>query len=149
MYVNIIVALSNIVGFYYIINYDLNNFKKIAIIMPLCASIIYHLSETKHNLPGIFPLNKHSNILLNIDRFFAIISFIIALCNIIKLSPLNKKKYLIFGIIGLLCLSISERDIIYKNLNIYSNFTVNIYEFLFFHSIWHFIAFTLLAKIIK
>lgn len=149
MFANVIVSLSNIIGFYCIIIYKLNGLKKLLVVMPVFASIIYHLSETKHNLPGIYPLNKYSNILLNIDRFFAVISFIVTLYNIIKLPLYKQIKYLTIGIMALLCLIISERDVIYKNLNIYSDFTINQYEFILFHSIWHFMAFTLLAKIIK
>ena len=40
----------------------------------LVASIGMHISETKHKLPGVH-FKKYSNLLLNIDRFFAYLLF--------------------------------------------------------------------------
>jgi hypothetical protein len=109
---------------------------------PVFASFLYHLSEVKHNLPGLMILNEYHQILLNIDRAYAGISFIIVIFNLRKVN-------IILGLLGLVCLAISERDIIYGNLfgkdNIPRLFTVTHFDFLIFHVLWHFSAFYSLA----
>jgi hypothetical protein len=135
MLVNILVALSNFIGFYFS--------NSILICFPIFASFLYHLAEIKHELPGIYPLNKYSGILLNIDRLFAIIGFLIVLKNFDKIN-------LKLGIFGLLCLMISERDVIYTNLtgNYLKMFKVSHFDFLIFHCIWHVVAYYILASVL-
>lgn len=149
--INIFVAFTNFIGLLFI-NNKLSYVQLIILLCPIIASCLYHLSETKHNLYGIYPLNKYTNELLIIDRFFAIVSFIIIIiklftCRVFKF--INLKKLIKLIIIGTISLIISERDIIYQKLNIYNDFVVNKFVFLFFHSIWHIVAFTIYGNIIN
>ena len=73
MYANIIVALSNFSALYFCKNRT--SLKSLIVYVPMIASLIYHLAETKHGLIGLYPLNKYASHLLNIDRAFAIASF--------------------------------------------------------------------------
>ena len=145
--INYIVASTNLIALYYVLYYKMNMYQIIQIILPVCASFIYHLSETKRGLVGLYPINKYSELLLYIDRFFAILSFITCLYKV-RNNNIDKQLYLTYGIIGLSALIISERDIIYDNINLYHNFIVNKYEFLCFHSLWHIIAFNMLCSLI-
>jgi len=153
--INLFIAFTNLIGLFFI-NKTLSYIQLTILLCPIITSCLYHLSEKKHNLYGIYPFNKYTRQLLNINRFIAIISFNII---IIKLFMdinyysygIGKKKLLNilkFGIIGLISLFISERDIMYQKINIYRGFVVNKFEFLFFHSIWHIVAFIILGKII-
>ena len=151
LWINFIVALTNLTGLYYIVYKKLTMIQILIISCPMCASLIYHLAETKHNLLGLYPINKYSSQLLWIDRFFAVCSVCIVLLYLIKNhNNLNQiVKNIIIGILGLLCLLISERDIIYKKMDIYHDYVMNQYEYLFFHSLWHIFAFVLLGSIVQ
>ena len=48
-----------------------SNYHRLLIIIPATASFFMHLSERKHDLPGISPFNRHAKLSLNIDRAFA------------------------------------------------------------------------------
>jgi hypothetical protein len=132
MYINIIISFLNFIGLYFS--------NSVLMYFPIFASFLYHLAEIKHTLPGIYPLNKYSNFLLNIDRFFAIIGFLMVL----------NKIDLKLGIFGILCLMISERDVIYTNLtgNYLDTFKVTYFDFLIFHCIWHIVAYYILASVL-
>ena len=136
MFSNIIVALSNFIVFFFINNKKRNNF----FLFPMMASFVYHLAETKHNLPGIIYLNKYSLLLLNIDRFFAILSGLYVLSNILK-TPKQTINFYFIGIIGVICLLYSEKDYFFPN--------INEIEYIITHSIWHFSAFYCLYNIKK
>ena len=146
MELNYIVASTNLVPLYYIYHYKMNIHQILLMILPMCASFIYHLSETKRGLIGLYPINQYSELLLYIDRFFAIIAIITCLY---KLKNNNVDKQLfVYMIIGLFALVISERDVIYENIDFYPNFSVNKYEFLCFHSLWHILAFKILCSLV-
>lgn len=127
---NIIVAYSNFIA--------LLAFKKVNnyVFIPMMASFIYHLSETKHNLPGISILNNYSEFLLEIDRFFAVISGLYVLTKLINHK--QKCSFYIIGIIGFISLLYSEKDYFYP--------TINEIEYLITHCIWHFAAFYCLLE---
>ena len=129
---NIIVSLSNLSGFYFF-NFSLDFY-----IFPMLASILYHLSETKHNLPGIYPFNNYTFYLLQLDRIFAVISFLLIM---------NKLNFHIFilGIIGFLFLFLSEQDTILNKIGF--NIELNVWIFTITHCLWHIIAFYCLSKI--
>jgi hypothetical protein len=151
MLINFIVSLTNFVGLYFIGDHTLSTVQAILMYSPMIASAIYHLAETKHGLTGIVPLNIYANELLNVDRFFAVISFCVVVKCLINCN-INKKQRLYMstaGLIGLVCLFVSERDIVYEKLDIYADFKVPKYQFLIFHSFWHIYAFRLLSLAIK
>lgn len=128
---NIIIAVSNLVLLLLIGN-NHSKYKYLSL-LPMMASFIYHLAETKHNLPGIYPLNQYHNLLLNIDRFFAVGSGLLII-NIIYSKPnILNTKILSIGILGFLSLINSERD----NIGI----PISKLEFTITHCIWHFAAF--------
>src|ERR1700753_4086792 len=111
--INIIVAFSNFFVLYY---KNLNYW----VLFPMCASFVYHLAEVKHNLDGFPGLRDYANPLLDIDRFFALISGLYIFKTI-----LTKDLSLIFyivGLFGILALLYSEKDYIYLPLT-YIEFT--------------------------
>ena len=146
MELNYIVASTNLVPLYYIYHYKMNIHQILLMTLPMCASFIYHLSETKRGLIGLYPINQYSELLLYIDRFFALIAIITCLYKSINNNI--DKHLIVYMIIGLFALVISERDVIYENIDIYPNFSVNKYEFLCFHSLWHILAFKILCSLV-
>lgn len=133
MFTNIIVALSNFTALFFINRNKFNNY----VLFPMIASFIYHLSETKHNLPGIIYLNQYSFFLLNIDRFFAILSGLYVLSKLIK-NPKQSINFYMIGIIGVISLLYSEKDYFFP--------IINETEYIITHCIWHFSAFYCLCS---
>jgi hypothetical protein len=89
--INYIVASTNLIALYYVFYYKMNMYQIIQIILPACASFIYHLSETKHGLVGLYPINKYSELLLYIDRFLL---FYLLLLVYIKLEIILTNNYI-------------------------------------------------------
>src|SRR5258708_22801849 len=138
MLVNILVAYSSLLPILYI--KDMNPI----ILVPMTASFVYHLSETKHNLPGIEFLRDYSSILLNIDRIFAVISFLYGLVNLFK-DPKRQYIFYIIGFIGIFSLLYSEKDYILGSSVQIGPITHT--EFLISHSILHLCAFWCLSQL--
>jgi hypothetical protein len=69
--INIIVASSNIVGVYGLIKYSIFSKPWYIVFSAMLASFLMHISETKHNLPGVLFV-KYSYLLLWLDRIVAI-----------------------------------------------------------------------------
>jgi hypothetical protein len=92
------------------------------------ASCLMHMSETKHNLPGIH-FKEYSNILLNIDRFFAFFLSGYAGSNFLKNPTLF--PVITFGI-GIIASIIGET-------------TNNLTKYTIFHTIWHLFSYGTLA----
>lgn len=145
--INILVALSNLVTLPLI--YNNSSPFKYFMIFPMLASFFYHLGETKHGLPGVYPLNRYDKRLLNVDRFFAVASGLAVIGSIFTHPEFLTTKFLIIGILGLtsvaLSLLYSERDYL-QNILIkyelpYKWTNVSPFEFFISHSIWHFAAF--------
>lgn len=69
------ITISNIFGI--IPLYTLFNLQRYygftLVLLAVIASCFMHISETKHHLPGLL-FKTHSNLLLNVDRFFAVIT---------------------------------------------------------------------------
>src|SRR5438128_9707247 len=124
MWINILVACSNFIALYY--------FRDYYILCPMFASFLYHLAETKHNLPGIYPFNLYTWELLQIDRFFAILSGIKILYYKIPTD------YLPVGILALCVLMYSERDTIYYNLT-GKRIKIPKLDYMISHIMWHFL----------
>jgi len=138
---NIIVTLSNFSFIGYLHYFKVTN-AHILTYIPMIASILYHAAERKHGLPGIYPLNQYCNELIWFDRIAAAGVSVYAANRYITHGDIT--EFISYGIIGLMCLGISEYDIIAKLFGI--KLKMNIYVFTVFHSIWHNIAFWLLAK---
>ena len=141
MIYNIITSLSN---FSILFFYKLNNN---IIIIPMIASFIYHLSETKHNLPGLYPLNLISNFLLNIDRICAFISALKIICKLYYNPKIINFNFLFCAIIGLFCLFLSECDVGAELLLGPNSFKIDGLFFVIPHNIWYFCAFYCLNKV--
>ena len=144
MFVNTIVAISNFFALYFTKNKILTKTQKLIMFSPMVASFVYHLSETKHGLKGFPYLNNFSNELLNIDRFFAMTSSIFILSKIYYDKNIIN-KILCYALFGFFCLFMSERDVVFKIFNIYNDFEINKEQFLFFHCLWHLLAFKILS----
>ena len=73
-YWNLFVAITNVMVIpmiYIIPAYD----NKIVLAISALCSFFMHLSETKHNLSGIYPYYKYAYSLLWIDRIMAFVAF--------------------------------------------------------------------------
>lgn len=140
MIYNILVALSN----YTVLPLVLTNTSayKYLTLLPMTASFIYHLAETKHNLPGVYPLNTYSYQLLNLDRLFAVLSGGLVVCILLKNPKLITLKLLSLGLVGVTSLLYSERDKI-------PGLTIRPFSFLISHTVWHITAFYILNHCIK
>lgn len=151
-YINLIVALSNLIAIPYSMNITTN--AKYCVYLPMFASFLYHLGETKHNLTGIYPFNKYATALLNIDRFFAILSG--AYCCHAFITNYHQLNSIIGLIVfAFIMLMISERDLLLKFVNkkhlgnnMVKLLTVGYINYTISHCLWHFAAYNILVKII-
>lgn len=147
-YVNWFVASTNLLTIPFA--RQITNSSKYLLYSAGIVSAIYHLAETKHSLFGVYPFNKYSNILLNIDRLVAIISFGCvmrkAYINPNVLSP----TIITTGLFGVGCMLWSERDqmqCMFKQPKWYLR--VNKVDFMISHTIWHCTAFYVMAHILS
>lgn len=115
-------ALAPIIGLYK------NGYYKgsILVLSAALSSCLMHLSETKHNLGGPY-FNQYSNLFLNIDRGFAILTFIYGIYLLSSKTTINIYNFLVPAI-GLLSSFLGEQ-------------TPNLYKYTVLHSIWHFCAY--------
>lgn len=123
---NIILALSNVYAILPIIkSYNLGHYlMTFTFIFAGLGSFLYHLSEQKHGLPGIYPFNLVTWKLLWIDRIGAI-SAIIS----VFIYGNNYIEIIKYGSLALLILFISEK------------LCPNPWPFVPIHVIWHMMAF--------
>jgi hypothetical protein len=142
--VNYIVAASNLLAIPFANR--ISNSSKYLLYAAASASTIYHLAETKHSLVGVYPFNKYSNVLLNVDRIFAILSFLYVLQRIYKKPKLLTRNMLIIGSIGVMCMWFSERDQIQHLFNEPKWYLyVSKMDFMISHIIWHVSAFAVMS----
>ena len=145
MLCNLIVAFSNLIGLYYVYDVPPGENNKYFILFPMLASFFYHLAETKHQLPGIYPFNLYTKELLWCDRFFAVVSAVIVFY---KMSYQTMSyTFWIVGIVGLFCLLFSEIDVVRAKVKSREPIVSKI-NFVISHCIWHFSAFRSLAIVI-
>ena len=156
MFVITIVSLSNLYGMVIFSN-NLSVFQSIFFSNVILASILMHLSEKKHKLPGVFPFNKYSSLFLWYDRIMAQLATSYILYNLYSdyihfngsysvgsffsyLIGNNNlaSKILSRGLIGLFFLWISE--------NVHS---IGKYGFMVSHSLWHFFAFDIIMETVR
>ena len=95
------------------------------------ASCLMHISETKHNLPGVC-FKDQSNLLLNVDRFFAVMLAVYGSLTFFKKPSIN--PVITFGI-GTIASIIGEK-------------TNNLTAYTVLHTIWHILSYGTLAYII-
>lgn len=105
--INTIVSTSNLYALYFIKQQPY-------IIIPMIASILMHLSERKHNLPGIYPFNLYSTQFLWLDRIIAVSSGLYIIRNIYlsNFTLLFNNNFLLLNIIRLLACLFQKRQII-------------------------------------
>lgn len=137
MLINLFVAASNFSLFLF------TNKPKWFMYVPMVASTLYHLSERKHGLPGIYPLNNYHIQFIWLDRIaaFASVGYVLYKC---WNQPKLLNILLPIGLFGLANLAISEHDIISAKFGVETH--VNQYLFALTHSIWHCCAFYCLTR---
>lgn len=137
MLVNLIVTLSNIFGIYPIVAAIQTQSTWLIALMigTVLASVMMHVTETKHGLPGIM-WQKYSSIFLNIDRLTAILSTVYSVYKLYVKWQVVETSVVIFGCIGVLSMFVSE------------NVVKSQFWFMITHSIWHWIAYCVLARLI-
>lgn len=135
---NFIVTISNIFGLLPIYksfnNLPRSSLELFLIIIAVIASILMHISETKHNLPGIY-LSKYSNYMLYFDRITAYLLVFYMIYKLIHNSLIITGLLILKIITGLLCAIGSE-------------ITNNEQEYVFLHCIWHFFAYKIIYELI-
>ncbi len=144
-WVNLVVASSNLVAFWF--GWRMPWYNQLRLALPATASILYHLSETKHGLTSIYPLTLFTNKLLWLDRFFAVAAGLVVLS---KFNTTSTALRVWMGV-GLGLLLYSERDMAYSAL--FSTpvpwwCRVNPRVFALTHSLWHGIAFYILSRVL-
>lgn len=129
--INWIVSASNIYGLVPI--YYSSGYHRLWISTVVSASVLMHLSERKHGLPGIYPFNKYSNLFLWCDRIMAYSIVLYSIWNWPRTLELITTDYTVAPImgVGLTSLLLSEGLVCSKGF------------FAFTHSIWHVCAFHL------
>lgn len=136
---NLIVALSNIVGIPCVL-YCKN---PMIISIMIMSSVLMHLSDQKHGLPGIYPFNKFTKLFLWLDRLMAYL-LTLQILYMMYYKWAKIPTYLIFyGIFGILLQFISEVALPMYKLN---NHKV---LFVISHCLWHFVAYTYYYKIVQ
>lgn len=145
MIANLIVAFSN---FVFISFAQYKNGVHPTLYLPMLASFIYHLAETKHGLPGFPILRDHAYTLLNVDRFFAAYAGIYMLCQVYNQPSLLTGRMITIGLLGFVALACSEYDTIVKKLFDIDTRVAHP-TFVVSHCIWHWCAFRSLSYCIR
>ena len=127
--INLIVAASNVAGIplLFVSNNSIYTF---IFSLTLLFSILMHLSEKKHNLPGVYPLNVWSHIFLWCDRIMAYICGFICCAHLYNHWSMVPNWLFNYGIFGISLGLISE--VIINN-----QWT----SFVIMHCSWHYVAY--------
>lgn len=67
----------------------------------MTASLVYHLAETRHSLPGIPPLDSHAHMLLQLDRVFAVSVVALSLRHVFRVLDLSRATWERKGVWGI------------------------------------------------
>lgn len=134
---NLFVTVTNLYGLRAInLAFKQNQFLEASVLSCACiASIVYHLSETKHGMNSLCLKNK-TNITLNIDRFFALMSVAVFGLKYYNMIQNNDQQIIKYGVIGLTTLILSESQHI---ISLPRRIEKSLY--LITHPIWHITAF--------
>ena len=130
MFTNWIVSLSNYIFGLPVLYAAQQPHQVLLVTMTITASFLMHISETKHNLPGVYPFNQWSQYFLWFDRVMAILSatYVLYTTGILQLP---------MATIGFVFLALSER------------IEWNHAWFAVTHIIWHACAFYMLYKAVE
>jgi hypothetical protein len=132
-----IVAASNLAAIYPIyFAYYTKPYICASLVNAMFWSLIYHLCEHKHGLRG-YGKSYISKRLLYIDFISASILFFMMLYKSIQNQAIYKKKLLFVILLGFVCLYFSERKTSTKWL------------FVFWHSLWHILAFSAVSIVLQ
>ena len=118
---NLVVAFSNVLGVPVVLAAS-GVADVTVIILVMVASMLMHLSERKHLLPGVPPFSYGCNFLLNLDRAVAVSAFLYFLPRITTDLVFEN---LSVCLLGLLSIIVSE------------NVEVSPLFFTIWHTIWH------------
>lgn len=153
--VNIRVATSNIFGFLLFLQPHPLWVNCVSVLM-IAASVLMHLSERKHDLPGISPFHFWASKFLWFDRIMCYICFGITLHAMYQYwwlpqtnpnDPRMSTALILYGLFGLVLNLVSE---IATSRNFPTIPQTNLwYVFMITHGIWHFIAYSFFATIIN
>ena len=124
-----VTLLTHAPGFYWL--YYLDTTDWILVSVTLLSSLLMHVSERKHNLPGLI-LGKYHALLLNCDRTTAILSA----GYMVYLLSVRQSLLWMQGLKGLLALITNFLS---------ENFRVDDW-YSFWHGLWHVSAFYLLGE---
>ena len=138
VYINIIVALTNIAAIPAII-YSKDALTQAILIGAMIASFLMHISETKHTLPGIYPFNVYANTFLWCDRIMAVITVSYLLIVLYSSAPIDE----IYEIVSLaieahVWLVLSESFVARNNVTVFA----------ITHSLWHIEAFRIAYHVV-
>jgi hypothetical protein len=106
-------------------------------------SMLMHISEQKHYLPGLWPFNKYTDEFLKLDRASTYFT-IPMLLSIALFYDLIILDLTIFSLLTLSALFISERVTIRGG-----DTRLNLFIFGFFHTMWHIFSASILFKVLK
>lgn len=125
---NVWMSLSNVMVIFTLLRTTFTIHFNISLCTAL-ASFLMHLSERKHDLPGIYPLNQYANVFLNLDRIMAMIGIVYMLSFF-----WYRMDVIILGVIGLLFMTISKnyRMQQYYNLSCVIRFGIKIVYYLLY-----------------
>jgi len=124
--INIFVTLSNIIGVIGL--WYCSGLKQYILGFSVITSILMHLSEQKHGLPGIYPFNHCSTIFLWFDRVGAWIAGLYAILYITNVTLVIMILIVCSALTGFIS------EIIITNQQKY---------YLIFHSIWHILVYSI------
>lgn len=126
--INVINAVTNLYGVRAMLLPVMTPLGKFLTLLAIITSIFNHLGEVnKHGLPGIYPFNLHLNLYLNLDRIAAISLMV---HTILTRNIVDTILHTPYPYIALLSLILSDTIRPKKP-----------HPYLFFHTIWHILAF--------
>lgn len=130
-YGNLLLAFSNLYGIIGCVNaFNKQQYLDMGIIFfAMSASFFFHLSERKHQLPGILPFSNYTWKLLWLDRIGAVLAFL-------RFLPRSFSNPFVFGqgLLGIIMMGVSE--------------SIPNPSFTPYHLLWHILAFKSLTDLV-
>jgi hypothetical protein len=132
---NLCLAMTNLVGLSPF--FEATGSDRFFVLLPLVSSFLFHLSETKHDLPGISPFKEYTHIFLMCDRISACVAVAWVISRFLDHHDVYiKNGTLSLGVVGFCSMLISETPGINQDV------------FFLLHNVWHICAFVVMRKII-
>ena len=142
--INILNAVTNVFGLLAFNIPGLSWYDRALVGLTIMASVLMHLSERKHYLPGIKPFSLWAKWFLFLDRYTAIQMGSILIYYTWRYNlweMIFPKSYIWVAIlVGLLSVLMSETVFVH-------NTTFDKIGFVVFHTIWHFLAYSIIFNI--